>query len=230
VGPIMTENTAKRLAEMTDEGVFERLATAILRRADSRFRSLVHPGVNAEGKTVKAPVDGITFVPGAHPPQMIAVHHTICAARDLTKKWLHDPATVKPRRRGARPTAPPGDIVKTIQIVAEERKRTPDLEATLILTTNQEPDETLVRDVHATGAAAALSIEIWSRSRLADFLDNEPQGQWLRSQFLGIDQLRLSEELLAEATQTNLRLHSPPDQPTCCLGRTPSRRCDQRGQ
>jgi hypothetical protein len=98
----MTENTAKRLAEMTDEGVFERLATAILRRADSRFRSLVHPGVNAVGKTVKAPVDGITFVPGAHPPQMIAVHHTICAARDLTKKWLHDPATVKPRRRGAR--------------------------------------------------------------------------------------------------------------------------------
>jgi len=80
-------NTVRKLADMTDEGAFERLATAVLRRSDDRFRSLSHPGINADGKTVKSPVDGIAFVPGGVPPQMIAVHRTICAAKDLEKKW-----------------------------------------------------------------------------------------------------------------------------------------------
>ena len=103
--------TARRLAAVTDQGMFERLATAVLREADSKYQLLVHPGVNVDGKTVKAPVDGIMFVPGAIPPHMIAVHHTTCKRDDLEKKWLHDPATVKPRE-GKKPTAPPGDLVR----------------------------------------------------------------------------------------------------------------------
>ena len=47
-----------------------------------------------EGKTVKAPVDGIGFVVGAKPPRMLAAHHTTCKRDHLRKKWLHDPATV----------------------------------------------------------------------------------------------------------------------------------------
>ncbi len=63
-----TGHTAQKLAQVTDEGLFEMLATAILRDSEREYRSLVHPGVNAGGKTVKAPLDGISFIPGAQPP------------------------------------------------------------------------------------------------------------------------------------------------------------------
>ncbi|MGX9728806.1 MAG: hypothetical protein ACTFAK_16280 [Candidatus Electronema sp. VV] len=79
------ENTAKILSAITDAGLFERLATAILREAKSEYRSLAHPGVNADGKTVKSRLDGICFVQGADPPHMIAVQHTI-ADRDGLEK------------------------------------------------------------------------------------------------------------------------------------------------
>lgn len=203
------ESTIRKLANLTDAGVFERLATAIL-RSDYRYTSLAHPGINVDGKTVKSPLDGITFLLGSSPPQMIAVHHTICAAKDLDNKWLHNPANVKPR--GKKPAAPAGDIIKTIEIIEEERKRIPDLQAILILTTNQEPSETLLRDVHAAGNAAKVDIDVWSRSRLADYLDNDPRGQWLRQQFLGINQVLLSHELLIELSKKSLELHRPPDQ------------------
>lgn len=213
------ENSIRKLADMTDEGAFESLATAVLRYSDDRLGSLSHPGVNADGKTVKSPVDGIAFVPGAVPPQMIAVHHTICAAKGLEKKWLHDPVKVKSRGRGKPPTMPAGDVVKTIEIIKEEKKRTPSLQATLILTTNQEPGESLVRDVHAAGASAGIAIDIWARSRLADFLDNEPRGQWLRTRFLGTDQILLSEEMLSELSRRSLEICRPPDQPEAWVER-----------
>jgi hypothetical protein len=66
------EKTVQALAAITDEGLFERLA--ILREANPNYTSLVHPGVNVAGKTVKSPLDGICFVQGADPPHMIAVH------------------------------------------------------------------------------------------------------------------------------------------------------------
>jgi len=224
------ENTVRRLADFTDEGAFERLATAILRRSDDRFRSLSHPGVNADGKTVKSPVDGIAFVPGAVPPQMIAVHHTTCAAKDLEKKWLHDPAGVKPRGKNKLPTARPGDVIKTIEIVVEERQRTPNVEATLILTTNQEPGEKLVRDVHAAGRAAGIAIDIWARSRLADALDNKPWGQWLRRQFLGIDQVLLSADLLRELSIKNMEDYRPFDRPEAWVERDLDRKIEDTGE
>jgi hypothetical protein len=53
------------------EGLFEVLATAVLQEDNPRYASLVHSGVNAAGKTVKAPLDGICFVSGADPPHLI---------------------------------------------------------------------------------------------------------------------------------------------------------------
>src|SRR5687767_5166973 len=99
-------DTVRKLADMTDAGAFELLATAVLRQSDLRLRSLSHPGVNADGKTVKSPVDGIAFVPGASPRHLIAVHHTICAAKDLEKKWLYDPALDVSRNTNKRSRAP----------------------------------------------------------------------------------------------------------------------------
>jgi hypothetical protein len=210
--------TIRKLSEMTDDAAFERLATAILRDARPEYSSLLHPGVNSEGKTVKAPVDGIGFVFGAKPSHMIAAHHTTCTRDGLRKKWLYDPATVSPRK-GGRPTTPAGDLIKTAEIVDAERIRDAALHSTLILTTNREPPEELVRDTQAAGRARGLDIDIWSVSRLAHHLDNTPSGQWLRYQYLGIEQERLSQELLAELSRKSLDIHRPDDDPGAWVSR-----------
>jgi hypothetical protein len=213
-----TNQTSIELAKTTDEGLFECLATAILREANPIYHSLVHPGVNPDGKTVKSPLDGICFVPGAEPSHMIAVHHTITALKDLENKWLHDPAKVKPRK-GNQPTAPAGDLIKTAEIVIKERSRTPNLRATLVLTTNQEPGEALVREVEAVGRSYGLEIDIWSRSRLAHFLDNSATGQWLRHFYLGLNQELLSPELLQELSKKCLDANRPPDNSQAWISR-----------
>ncbi|MGX7745412.1 hypothetical protein [Rhodopseudomonas parapalustris] len=204
----MTEDTIKQLSEMTDDAEFERLAMAILREANPEYASLLHTGVNSAGKTVKSPVDGISFAIGAQPPHMLAVHHTTCARKDLEGKWLHDPATVKPHK-GGKPKAPPGDVLKAAKLYEDERARLGTLRGTLILTTNQEPSEELVRDTHATGRKFGLSVDIWSASRLAHVLDNTPTGQWIRAKYLRIDQERLSKELLAKLSRDSLDAHRP---------------------
>lgn len=193
---------------MTDDAAFERLATAILREAQPEYSSLLHSGVNSEGKTVKAPVDGIGFVMGTNPRHMIAVHHTTSKRKDLKKKWLHDPATVKPRKGRSR-TMPAGDLVKTAEIIAAERERDSVLRATLVLTTNREPPEEVVRDTYAAGKSQGIEVDIWSASRLAHFLDNTQSGQWLRRKHLGIEQERLSQELLQELSRKSLKIHLP---------------------
>lgn len=200
-------STIRKLSDMPD-AAFERIVTAILREVQPEYSSLLHPGVNSEGKTVKAPLDGIGFVAGANPPHMIAVHHTTVKRVDLKKKWLHDPATVKPRKGGS-PTMPAGDLIKTAEIVAAERERDSALRATLVLTTNREPPEDVVRDAHATGQSRGIDVDIWSVSRLAHFLDNTQKGQWLRRKHLGIEQERLSEELLQELSRKCLKIHLP---------------------
>jgi hypothetical protein len=206
-------NTTQALAEMTDEGLFERVATAVLRIADPRCIAISHPGVTASGKTRKAPLDGIGFVPGAKPPHLVAIQHTTAAASELRNKWLHDPATVKPRTALRKPTAPQGDLIKTASIVGKERERTPDLKATLVLTSNEEPDEALLRDVTAAGAAHEIEVDVWSRSRLAHTLDTNAAGQWVRWKELGIEQELMSSELMVELSKESLRACRPFDDP-----------------
>jgi hypothetical protein len=226
-----SRTTVEAVEGITDPGLFERLATAVLRRADILYRALAHTGVNAEGKPVKAPVDGICFELRADPPHMILVHHTITARDALREKWLHDPATVKPRK-GAASASPPGDLVKTAALVADERRRRPFLRATLALTTNAEPSVDLIREVVQAGGEHGIEVDLWTRSRLCDFLDNEPDGQWIRRSLLGIEQQRLSVELFRELSATSLRIHAPPDNPEAWIPRTLDRALaasDRRG-
>jgi len=197
--------TIRALAQITDPGLFERLAAAVLRQTDpTLYGNLTHPGMNAEGKTVKSPVDGIAFVRGANPPHMVITHHASGVGDDLKKKWLHNPLTVMPRR-GPKPSTPSGDVIKTMSIVEEERKRTPELHVTLALTTNREPSEDLTRDVAAAAINHGITIDIWSGSRIAHHLDNDPDGQWLRKSFLSIEQQRLSKQLLREISSASLK-------------------------
>ncbi len=223
---MVPRDTSQALSELTDEGVFELIATAVLREANPLCAGLVTPGINVKGKTKKGPLDGIAFVQGADPPHLVAVHHTTTAPRDLKKKWLHDPATVKPRKAAAdRTSAPtgPGDLVKTAKVVHEERMVRRGLRATLILTTNTEPDEDLVREVDAAGTALGIDVDIWSLSRLAHWLDNSPTGQWIRYQLLGVEQQLLSRELLGELSKRSLALAPTPDHPSAWVSRTGER-------
>lgn len=215
-----TNQTAQKIANITDEGLFESLATAVLREANSNYESLVHTGINAQGKTKKSPVDGICFVSGANPPRMILVHHTITASSGLEKKWLYDPSKTKSRRKNTKDSSPEGDLIKAAKIVAEERKRTPDLRTTLVLTTNQDPGDDIVRLTEDKARAEGIEIDLWSRSRLCAFLDNRPQGQWLRRRYLKIDQELLSPELLRELSKKNLELSCPSSDPATWVSRS----------
>ncbi len=206
-----TNRTIKTLASITDEGLFERLATTILREASPLYESLVPTGVNVDGKTVKAPLDGICFVSGARPPHLIVVHHTTSASNALKRKWLYDPDAGTLSDKSKKSSTPLGDFIKTAKIVAEKRKEIPDLRCTLVLTTNQEPSEEVISEVEAEGYAHDIEIDLWSRSRLAHFLDNYPVGHWIRRQFLKIEQRLLSPELLHELSLESLKINHPPD-------------------
>lgn len=104
--------------------------------------------------------------------------------------------------------------------MASERKRRPSLQATLVLTTNQEPPEELVRDTTAAPSAHGIAVDIWSVALLADFLDNTAQGQWLRYKHLGIDQELLSRDLLAKLSRDSVRINVPPDRPEAWVSRS----------
>ena len=200
----MDRGTRSRLSALTDPGTFELLATAVLREAGPTYAALVQTGVNEAGRTVRAALDGVAFVPGADPPHMVAVHHTTCARRELERKWL---------------AVPSGDLPKTAAILAEERARTPSMRATLVLTTNEEPPGDLVRCVASAAREAGMGLDLWPASRLAHFLDFNPQGQWIRRHFLGVPEERLSGSLLRDLSRTSLELSRPPDDPDAWIDR-----------
>ncbi len=187
---------------MTDQGLFEHLATTILRAANPSYAALVHTGTNVDRKTVKGPLDGLCFVPGVTPPHFVAVHHTITARTQLHRKWLRD-----------------GDVPKTLEIVSQERKHHPTLRATLVLTTNREPTASTVRALTHATRPSGIDVDIWSRSRLAHYLDNYPTGHWIRHQFLHITQRLLSPELLHELSCRSLEHHRPIDDPKAWIPR-----------
>ena len=196
--------TKRRLAEISDPGKFERLANSVLREAEPGCRGLVASGLNELGRPIAEPVDGIVFVQGSEPPHVIVVQHTTCKRKDLRGKWLRD------RNESESPSdckmaAKVGDLIKAAKVVDCLRQELPGLRATLILATNQEPNLKLVGDAEVAGRQKGLEIGIWSRSRLAAFLDQNPEGQWIRSRYLGIIQDRLSRDLLKELSRMSLQ-------------------------
>lgn len=156
---------------MTDAGVFERLATAVLRRANPAYDALVHSGVNAEGRPVRAPVDGFSL--GGTTKPSVFTAHTTTKLSELHGKWL-DPVK--------------GDIVKA----KTEAAATGVIGGTLVLTLNRDPPISIVAEAEAACDAAGLKLDLWSQSRLADFLDDDAEGQWIRRRFFGEPEVRLS--------------------------------------
>nr|WP_312448723.1 ATP-binding protein [Brevundimonas naejangsanensis] len=203
-----SRDTHQAIAGLTDMGVFEDLALSVMRVAEPLVTAVVQTGVNPEGRTHRSPVDGIGFVPGAKPEHLVAVHHTITSARKLRTKWLSNSSDK------------PGDLPKTVEIVRRERERTPDLAATLFLTTSLEPSEDLVRDARAAGSSEDISVDFWPLSRLAHVLDTTADGQAIRRRIFGVPQDRLSADLFADIGARTLDSSRPTDDPAAWIDRT----------
>lgn len=201
-----TTDTARRLTEMSDPAAFERIATAVLRAANPLYANLAHPGVQPGGKTVKAPFDNVGWAKSAEEMRFVCAAHTT-DQKDLASKWLHDPATVTPRRAGSRPTKPAGDLIKGIAEIEKLRETHPDLAVTFALTTNRETPLPLRVSVETQASAAGIDLDVWSVSRIAHFLDTDPKGQIIRRNCLGLPVKLISRTLLLEMGKRSIADH-----------------------
>ncbi|WP_284454500.1 ATP-binding protein [Cupriavidus campinensis] len=207
----MFNDTTQRLAAITDAAQFERIATSVLRSANpTLYANLSHQGVNTEGKTVKAPLDNIGWTSADGDSMCVAAAHTTSSRDDLDGKWLHDPSTVTPRKPGGKPTQPAGDLVKAIGEIAKLREHSPDLRATLALTCNREEPTDVRLKAELLATAANVTLDIWSVSRIAQYLDTTPAGQSIRFAYLGKKINLLSKEELLRVGALSLAARNFP--------------------
>lgn len=195
--------TTQALAEITDAGQFERIATSVLRYAKPEiYGSVSHQGVNPQGKTVKAPLDNVGWYQGDD--MIVCIAHTTTSKGDLEAKWLRDLDKVKPRKKGNKPTGTDGDLVKAIKEINEIRKIHPNIKARLALAINCEESQELRTKVQILASKHNIELDIWSVSRLADFLDINPDGQIIRRNHFGTQPISLSKQLLLEIGEKSL--------------------------
>jgi hypothetical protein len=171
--------TDEALEGITDEGAFELLITAILGLAEPEYQRLIHVGINAQGKTIRSPVDGI--VPAGADQKFAVTAFTTTTKAKLRGKWLSPWIGDVPKGLAALNTARAGDNTPA---------------AVLILGTNRVPDAELITEIGHICREAGVELEIFERSRIARFLDFTAEGQYLRRKFLGVRAERLSVKLL----------------------------------
>lgn len=186
-------DTRNKLGKMASPDEFEALATSVLREAEPAYASIIHVGTNADGRAVRSPVDGITIYRSEGNRRLLMAQHTITARKDLRAKWLDKTS---------------GDVVKAKRILAQELDRSAVEGATLVLACSCEPAEDLIRDVHAA-AGPALTVDLWPASRIADFLDRHPEGQWLRARQFSDPATRLSRSLASEVSRKSVADYLP---------------------
>jgi hypothetical protein len=184
---------------MTDEGKFEQLALAALRRMKPECEAVIHEGLNADGKTIRSEVDGEGIVPGSNPPRFIMVACTTTKREKLRAKWLYDSqgteihtANAKPGRARKHPPSSnqDGDLTKACRRAEAKRKELPNASFKLYLVTNLPGAGELLSPVTAAALKGKIEAEIVEASRLADFLDTDPPGQFVSFRFFGTLHLR----------------------------------------
>jgi hypothetical protein len=188
--------TAEALEAITDAGKFERLTTQVLRHLDPDSRLIEHAGVNAQGKTIPNPVDSFHRVPGSEPPRFIMHQFATTDRKKLEGKWLHRPSKSADEA---------GDLIKASRLAQKLREQFPSAQFIVWLCTNQRLDPDLMERVYADAAQEALEVRPFGQSNLRDWLDQDPEGHWLRRQFLGITAERLSRSWLVELAAENLQ-------------------------
>ncbi|OPZ87536.1 MAG: hypothetical protein BWY76_00412 [bacterium ADurb.Bin429] len=191
-------NTAQALENMTDRGRFELLVTSVLRNSKPEYEAIMDLGTNAEGETVRSPLDGFCCVPGSSPPRYILVEHTTIERDKLARKWL-----AVPQRRQQEP----GDLVKALHEADEIRQAVPNALFTVVLSTNKRPPQAVTKEAFRLAAVAGVALDIWEQSRIAGYLDNKPDGHWLRKHYLGIDAEMLSFPLLRQLSRDSLQAY-----------------------
>ena len=184
---------------MTDRGKFESLAMSILRSADSDCSAVIHTGINAQGETIPSPVDGFCLVPGIKPDRFLFLQFTTIDRKGLKTKWLKDDD---------------GDLIKAYNLAQEIREKNSEADFTIILATNQRIDMTdkLLFETYEKARDLKLNCRIWDQSLLADFLDNRPEGHWLRRSYLGVEAELLSESLLGYICKESLARYEKENQ------------------
>lgn len=193
--------TIKKLDEISEAAKFERLATDVLRLND--YKNLSHPGVNAEGKTVKGPFDGIGGFIVDGEDHLIVVAHSTSKKSDIATKWLSDPLKVKPNKSGKPTTVKDGDLVKAVKNIKAYRELKQVKKVTVVLTTNREPDSATIIAARSLANENNIDLDIWSVSRIAQVLDS-PNGQWIRKKYLGDNEQYISYDFLKRATNLSL--------------------------
>lgn len=201
-------STVEALERMTDRGEFERLAMSILRFAENDCSAAIHTGINAQGATIRSPVDGFCLVPGIKPDRFLFLQFTTIERSKLRTKWLNDDK---------------GDLIKAYNLAHEIREKNPEADFIVILATNQRLDIKLVSDTLEKAKELKFNCRIWDQSRLAYFLDNKPDGHWLRREYLGVEAELLSESLLSYICKESLARYEKENQlsdPKVWLSRT----------
>ncbi len=204
--------TAEAIEGMTDPGEFEILALRALRILDTDCAAVIHLGVNAQGKTVPNPIDGFCQVPGSDPPKYVLAAFTLLSEKGLKRKWLLDqtPATgaVSSNTKNAPENPDDGDLLKAASYAMKLREANPKAHFVVYLCTNRVPSSELIRDVHLKAEALGVEARFLEQSRLRDFLDSDPQGQWLRQEHLGIEADQLSLPLLQHLSRVTLHRYA----------------------
>jgi hypothetical protein len=188
---------------MTDAGQFEILATRALRELDANCKAVVHAGVNARGKTIANPIDAFCLVPGSTPPRCVMAAFTLTAPDGLVGKWLFDHTKQTPTGRRRTPPlsqADDGDLINPGREAAAIRARHPDAKFAVWLCTNRRLDKDLQQPVYDKAADLGIEVRFLEQSWLRDFLDVEPEGQWLRQEHLGIEALGKCSTFAADLT------------------------------
>ena len=72
------------------------------------------------------------------------------------------------------------------------------------MTVTSEPSQELIRKSEKIATDAGIQIDFWSASRIAHFLDTNPNGQYIRKQYMNITQERISSKLLLELSKKSI--------------------------
>ena len=177
--------TREHIERITDEGLFERLCISIIRNRKPELSGILETGTNAQGRTIPAPLDGFVQV---DKDNFVSIHHTTIGKSKLKSKWLG---------KGE-------DLEKTAEEMSGLREKFPSGKFEIILTTTHVPNVKLQKEVIEKADEFGLIVEFLDQSSIADFLDNNPSGQWFRRQYLQIDYELLCKEALLDISHQDL--------------------------
>jgi len=186
----------KDLATITDTGEFENISHEILRNQNHRYATISQTGINREGKTIPDPVDGITLIQNDKGEiiEAIATECTTTERKGLRTKLLKENNPKK------------GDVIKSIEKLKKHKLERPNIKLTLVLCVLN-LNSKLYEDVKQKCEKEGVVVDIWGYSKLNDELENTSKGQIIRRNHFGIKPTLISDELIDEFIESNLKAY-----------------------